>query len=457
MNMALFHKILHSLRISFLTIAALTLPLTATAGIIRDAEVEATLAAYSHPIFDAAGIAPDSVRLFVVENPQINAYVAGGLNLFLNTGLILQTKKPGMLIGVIAHETGHISGAHLTQFREKSTRAMIGSVLGTLAGAAAMAGGAGKAGAGIIAGSQNMAQRNLLGEVRVNEASADQASMTFLDRCDISATGALEMFETLRRMESGGSARDPFLSDHPLTTERIAAMRHHIEESTIPADQVPEGYNALHARMIAKLTAFIEPYTTTMNRYPASDTSVPARYAHAIAEFRRSNLAGALKGMDALIHDDPNDAYFYDMRGQILFENGKIDAAAASYAKAASLLPDSALILTEYAKTLIASNKPTELPHALLILERSKELDDSYDTTWRQLALAYSKQGKTAASYEALAEEAALNGDYKMVLQHVAHARSDPKIDPSLALALDDLERDAKAQLTRKKDANSLF
>ena len=442
----------HSLRWFALVLAALTLPVTANAGLIRDAEIEHTLSAYSQPIFVAAGIAPESVRIFIVSNPQINAYVAGGLNIFIYTGLIRQATKPGMLIGVIAHETGHIAGAHLSQFQEKSTRATIGSILGAVAGAAAIAGGAGQAGMGVIMGSQSMAQRNMFGEIRLNEASADQAALTFLDANDISATGALEMFQTLRRLESGGATQDPFLTDHPLTTDRISAMRNHIMESTIPADQVPEGFDAMHARMLAKLTAFTDTYETTMALYPPKDTSVATRYARAIAEFKHSNPTAALKGMDALIRDYPNDPYFYDTRGQILFENGKVQEASASYAKAAALAPSSALILTEYAKTLIAGNKPGDLPHALLLLERSKELDDSYDVTWRQLALAYSNEGKPGLSYEALAEEAALHGDWRGVIQHVARARGDAKSDPALGLALDDLERDAKAQLKNKKD-----
>jgi predicted Zn-dependent protease len=265
------------------------------------------------------------------------------------------------------------------------------------------------------------------------------------------------MFETLRRMESGGGPHDPFLSDHPLTTDRIAAIRDHIASSTIPTDQVPEGFDGIHARMIAKLTAFLEPYETTLALYPPKDTSIAGRYARAIAEFRHNNLAGALSGMDGLIRENPQDPFFYDTRGQILFENGKVAEAAASYAKAASLKPDSALILTEYAKVLIATDIPKELPHAILLLERSKDLDDSYDVTWRQLALAYGKQGKMGASYEALAEEAALSGDYRTVLQHVARARTYAKNDPSLALALDDLERDAKEQLSERKKADSLF
>lgn len=431
---------------------ALVLPISAQAGLIRDAEIEATLHDYASPIFTAADIPPESVHLFIVGNPQINAYVAGGLNIFVHTGLILQAKKPGMLIGVLAHETGHIAGAHLSQLGEKSTRAMIGGALGAVVGAAAVAGGAGKAGAGIIAGSQSMAQRNFLGEIRTNEASADQAMLNYLDANSISATGALEMFQVLQRMESGGPKRDQFMSDHPLTTERIAAMRNHIADSSIPADQVPDGFNEKHARMLAKLTAFLQNYDTTLSLYPLKDTSVAARYARAIAEFRRSNLPEALKGINGLIKDYPNDPYFYDTRGQMLFENGKVVEAAASYAKAETLAPKSALILTDYAKTLIASNNAAELPHALLLLERSKELDDSYNTTWRQLALAYSKQGKVGLSYQALAEEAALNGDWRGVIQHVARARADDSPNAPQATALDDLLQEAKTQLNKKSD-----
>lgn len=432
-------------------IAALSLPFQTQAGLIRDAEIEYTLAAYSRPIFAAANIPPESVRMFIVSDSSINAYVAGGLNMFLHTGLIRAANKPGMLIGVIAHETGHIAGAHLSQLSEKSSRAMIGSLLGVALGAAAAVGGGGSAGAGVMMGSQSMIGRSFLSEIRVNEASADQAALTYLDENEISATGALEMFQVLRRMEQGGTKRDPFLSDHPLTTERIVAMRNHIAESSIPADQVPAGFEQMHARMLAKLTAFMDSHETVMTLYPPRDMSVAGRYARAIAEFRRSNLDGALKGIDALIKENPKDAFFHDTRGQILFENGKLDAAKAAYAKAASLMPDSPLILTEYAKTIIAREKSSELPHALMLLERSKELDDSYSVTWRQFALAYGRQGKMGLSYHALAEEAALSGDYRSVIQHAARARAEAKGDGALVLLLDDLERDAKTQLAKKR------
>ena len=438
-------------------LAALLLPLSAQAGLIRDAEIENTLHAYTRPIFKAADIDPESVRIFIVSSPEVNAFVAGGLNIFIHTGLIREAKTPGMLIGVLAHETGHIAGAHLSQFQEKANRATLRSVLGIILGAAAVAGGARQAGAGILSGSQNIANRSFLTDIRQNEQAADQAAITFLEASDISPSGMLAMFEVLRRREVGLQGRDKYLLSHPLSSERIATMRNHIAESSIPADQVPSGFAAMHARMLAKLVAFTEGYATTLSLYPSSDTSVAGRYARTIAEFKRSKLAPALVGINGLIKEYPKDAYFYDTKGQILFENGKLEEAASAYAKANTLAPDSALITTDYAKTLIAQNKPAELAHAIVLLERSRELDDSYATTWRQLAIAYGQQGKLGASYAALAEEAALSGDYKTVLQHVARARRDANGDDTLTLQLDDLTREAKAQLEKKKEADSPF
>ena len=438
-------------------VCAVLLPLSAQAGLIRDAEIENTLHAYANPIFIAAGVQPDSVRILIVDSPELNAMVAGGLNMFINTGLIKEATNADMLIGVMAHETGHIAGAHLSQMQDKADRASLGGAIGAILGAAAMLGGQGQAGAGILMGSQSMAQRGFLTDIRLNEQSADNAALRFMDANDISASGMLEMFEVLRRRESGGGQKDPYLSNHPLTTERIQTMRDHVNESKIPKDQVPDGFEAMHQRMRAKLIAFTESYDVTMKDFPPTDKSVAARYARAIAEWRHNNLPLALSGMNDLIKQFPKDPYFYDTKGQILFESGKVPEASAAYAKANSLKPDSALIATEYAKTLIAQNNPAELTHAIALLERSKELDDSYDVTWRQLAIAYGQQGKLGQSYEALAEEAALNGDYHTVLQHTARARLNAGNDTSLTLQLDDLEREAKAQLEEKKKADSPF
>lgn len=426
------------------------------AGLIRDAEIEHVLRAYSNPILATADIPPEDVRILIVSDSNINAFVAGGLNIFIHTGLIRAATKPGMLIGVIAHETGHIAGAHLSQLREKSTRSMLGAVVGTLVGVAAAVGGAGQAGAGIMIGSQNMAQRTLNTGIRINEQSADQAAITYLDTLDISSSGMLEMFETLRRQETTRNVQmDTFMRTHPLTTERITAMRNHIQDSPIPKDQVPPRFVGMHARMLAKLAGFTDSYEQVMIRYPTSDTSTAARYARAIAEFKRSRIDDALKGINQLIKENPNDPFFYDTKGQMLFENGRVEQAAEAYAQASKLLPGSALILTDYAKSLTTQQKPALLPRAIALLERSKEIDDSYSNTWRELAIAYGRQGHMGNSYYALAEEAALGGNYRTVLQHVSRARTYPDTDEGIMLKLDDLERDAQTQLKARKQGSN--
>lgn len=432
-------------------------PLAANAGgLIRDAEIEHTLRLYADPIFTVADITPSSVRLLIVQDPTINAYVAGGLNMFLHTGLIRAATKPSMLIGVMAHETGHIAGAHLSQMSEKSSRATLGAAIGALLGVAAVLSGASQAGGGILAGSQSMAQRQFIGDIRLNENSADQAALTFLDSLDYSASGMLEMFETLRRQEAGAATRlDPFLRDHPLTSDRITAMQNHIAQRPMKEDGLPSSFAMLHARMEAKLAGFTDSYEQVQIEYPPSDTSLPARYARAIAEFKHHNVPAALSGMRALIKENPSDAFFYDTLGQILFESGQVKEANAAYANATRLMPSSALILTDYARTFTAQNKPELLPRATNLLEQSVTIDDSYDVTWRELAVAYGKQGKLGQSYMALAEEAELNGDYKTALQHLARAREHAKDDPVLSLKLDDLEHDAKAQLKAEREEKS--
>jgi len=220
--------------------------------------------------------------------------------MFIHTGLIKATTKPSMLIGVMAHETGHIAGAHLSQLREKASRATMGSLLGAVLGAATIAGGAGEAGAGIISGSQNVALRQFLSGIRVNEQSADQAALTFLDALNISASGMLEMFEVLRRNERGAQM-DPYLQSHPLTQERIATMRNHVRHSKIPTDSVPQEFIEAHARMIAKLSAFTDTPEQVYRHYPVTDLSDAAHYARAIAAFRENQLDKAMEGMKALL------------------------------------------------------------------------------------------------------------------------------------------------------------
>lgn len=436
-----------------------SLPVAANAkGLLRDAEIENTLRTFADPIFSAADINPKSVRIFLVDDPAINAYVAGGLNMFINTGLILNTDKPGMLIGVIAHETGHIAGAHLSKLEQEASSATLKTIISSVIGAATIAAGGKDVGAAILMGGQNTAMREMFSFYRGNEQAADQAALQFLDANQISATGMLDMFEVLRRKEKQTThSSDPYLRTHPLTTERISDIRGHIEQSSIPKDAVPTNTAYMHARMVAKLYAFTEPPAKTFATYPESDTSEAARYARAIAWFRTPDLPKALQLMDELIKERPNDPYYLDTRGQILFENGKVKEAIKTYESASRLLPNNGLILADLGKSYLATNDPALLQRAIDVLERARVADDANTNTWRQLAIAYGKKGELSQSYAALAEESALAGNPEESLMYANRALKESKDGTPTQLHAQDLKNEAEQLIKEKKDKKSLF
>ncbi len=85
---------------------------------IRDAEIEEFLRDVTIPIAKAADLNYNNIKIFIIKDSNINAFVSGGQNIFINTGLITKFKKPGAIIGVIAHEIGHIKAGHLARHEE---------------------------------------------------------------------------------------------------------------------------------------------------------------------------------------------------------------------------------------------------------------------------------------------------------------------------------------------------
>ena len=424
--------------------------------LIRDAEIEDTLRAYGNPLFVTAGLSPDAVHIFLVQDPSINAFVAGGSNLFIHTGLILKTDKASMLIGAMAHETGHMAGGHLAQGTEKLKDAELGTVLSMLLGVAAMVGGAGEAGAGMMSAGSELSMRNFLHFTRSNENAADQAGLNYLDKQHISASGMLRLLEILRQDENRSyGSPDPYTRTHPLSIDRIAHIRDHVMQSSIPEDSLPAGFGARHARMLAKLQGFLNPPEDTLRQYPPQDQSLSARYARAVAYFRMPDLAKALVEIDSLIRDHPKDPFFHELRGQILFENGRIPDAAASYATAAKLLPDSPLILTDYGKVLTAREDRADNARAVSVLEHASALDNSNPETWHQLAIAYGKQGNQGMFYLSSAEEASLNDNPIAVLRNVNLALDKLGTDNPARLRAGDLKLVAEKEKQDKKHEKS--
>jgi predicted Zn-dependent protease len=406
-----------------LTVAFLAMFLQSTIALavplIRDAEIEHTLRIYGDPIFKAAGVNSSSVKLFIVNDDALNAYVAGGQNMFIHTGLIMETTTPDILIGVMAHETGHIAGGHLAQGTEKLKNAQLGSILTFVLGAAAaVASKNPDAAAAVITGGQNAVMKNLLSFTRANEQAADQSALNSLDKLGISADGLVKMFEILRRNERAHpSSPEPYMLTHPLTNDRIDFVREHTQKSKIPVGQYPKNLLVLHQRMVAKLYGFIQSPERTLQKYPVSDKSIAARVARAVAYYKMPDLQHAMMEMNSLLAESPNDPFFHELKGQILFENNQISEARSEYQTAIKLLPNSALILADLGKVEIAEDLPSTLQPAISHLEKSTSLDNSNAETWHLLATAYGKAGNLPMSYLALAEESSLNDDAKNTIK----------------------------------------
>jgi len=387
--------------------------------LIRDAEIEHTLRVYADPVFKAAGINASSVKLFIVQDNSLNAYVAGGQNMFIHTGLILAADTPDMLIGVMAHESGHIAGGHLAQGAERLKNAQLGTILTFVLGAAAgVASKKPEAAAAVLTGGQSSVARSFMAYSRANENAADQSALGTLDKLNMSAAGFMKMFELLQRNErQHPGSPDPYMLTHPLSAERIDHVRDHLEKSKIPEGQYPKYYDALHQRMLAKLYSFTQSPERTLQKYSLNDKSVAARMARAIAYYKMPDIDRAAREMDGLLTELPNDPFLHELKGQMLFENGRSREALNSYEKAVSLLPDSPLILADLARVEIDQNLPSLLRSATAHLEKSANLDNTNADTWRSLATAYGKADNVPMSYLALAEEASLEGDTENALR----------------------------------------
>jgi len=378
--------------------------------LIRDAEIENTIRAYATPVFLAAGLEPSAINIYLVNDNTLNAFVAGGQNLFINTGLLIKSQSADQVIGVIAHETGHISGGHLSRIRDAMKRSSAESILALVLGGVAAASGRSDIGAAVVQGGLEMGKRNFLQYSRTQEGAADAAAMRYLEATKQSSKGLLEFFGILGDQEFlSASRQDPYYRSHPLTRERIQAVKNFVAHSPYSNKPDSKDFSIRHRRMKAKLQAFLEPPTYTFRRYKKSDKSVESRYARAIAYYRRADLDHALPLIDGLIAEQPNDPYFRELKGQMLFENGRNAEAQAPYRKSVALEPGSSLLQRDLARVLIEANNPALLDEAIKHLLLSVGIDRTDPLSWHQLAIAYGRQKNTAESSLALGEEALLN------------------------------------------------
>ncbi len=375
-------------------------------SLIRDTEIEEILRQDTDPIFRAAGVEPKSVQLHLIGDKDLNAFVAGGQQMFIYSGLIMEAKTPNQLIGVIAHETGHMAGGHLARSGEGEKSAMRTFLLTMGLGLAAALAGAPDAGAALMYSSSYFATLNYLGYSRVQEAQADQAAATFLEASHQSGKGLVDFFDEFRYEEVFSHANQyPFFQSHPLTSDRIEALKVRVEK--LPSYTVEDSPEAIerHKLMVAKLKAFINPPAQTYMDYKESDTSFPARYARAIAYYKALDTDRALKAIDALLADYPNDPYLYELKGQVLFEAGRTKESEAPHRKSVELKPDAPLLLINLGQTLVAEEDKAKLDEAISRLLRSIDMEKDNPMAWRLLAQAYDAKGEDGLARLATAEQ----------------------------------------------------
>lgn len=396
----------------------------AAGGIVRDEEIEATLDIYAEPLLEAAGIPPSSVEIILIDQDELNAFVAGGMNIFIYTGLIMETETPEALMGIMAHEIGHIAGGHLVrthQVMENASRqAMVTSILGIVAAAAA---GRGDAGMAIIAGGQGYAQGSILRHSRSQEAAADTAAMLYMDRAGVSTRG---MYNFLRILEDQDllpeTEQQAYARTHPVTRERVMEVAAHIETSPYSDTKLPDSYYELHERMRAKLMGYSRPMAAL--REFSGDDSIAAQYGLAIANYRMGSIRTALRIIDELIVREPDNPYFYELKGQILFEDSRIEESIEPYRMAVSFLPRSGLLNLGLGHALVEMNDDEYLEEAIDVLKIAAADETQMPLIHGLLAAAFGRLGDEAGARLHLAEEALLQQDYAM-----ATARADQALN----------------------------
>ena len=375
--------------------------------LVRDAEIENTIRAYATPLFQAAGLSAADVNIYLINDSSLNAFVAGGLNLFLHTGLLMRSRTPNQIIGVIAHETGHISGGHLARFQGQIRNASIIAILAMIAGAGVAAAGGGDLGAAIMTGGPAVAQSQILGYSRAQESAADQAALSFLDATGQSVKGLADFFRIIEGQEMlTASRQDPYMRTHPLSRDRIEVVEQHLRTSQYSDTPDAPEFVDMHRRMLAKLEGFLLPPSQVLARYKEDDTRIEARYARAIALYRFPDLKRALPLIDGLIAEEPDNAYFHELKGQMLFENGRGAEALAPYQRAVELEPDAAPLRVDLARAMIERNDPALNKQAIVNLQRATRREPLNGFAWSQLAIAYGRDEQLGMSALAQAEAA---------------------------------------------------
>jgi predicted Zn-dependent protease len=388
---------------AFFTVVA---PASAQAiSLLQDTETERLLRTYEDPILKVAGLDPTAVKMYIVNDTSLNAFVAEGQNIFVNAGLFIQLKNPNEITGVLAHETGHMAGGHLIRDTRAIAKAEIPMLLSMVVGLAAAIAGAGEAGMILMGMGESAAQAEFLGFSRVQEATADQMGQRFLRQTHQSGLGMVHVFERMANENaSAGIDEKQFASDHPADRDRVALLQEEADAS--PYRDVPDSPASIHAyEMVkAKVIGFLLAPRDVLYRYPVSDTSEPARYARAMVYMRLPDLPKALAEINSLIKDEPKNPYFYEVLGQIYVSMSQPRKGIPPYQTSVDLLPDAPELRISLAAAQVATERKEIEKVAIDNLKIALQQDNDQPFAWYEMAQAYSDLGNEPMANLATAE-----------------------------------------------------
>ena len=401
---------------------------------LRDTETEQLLRDYTRPILRAAGLEKQNIQPVIINNGTFNAFVADGRRIFVNYGAILQSETPNQLIGVLAHETGHLAGGHLAKLREQLARAQTQMIIAMLLGAGAMVAGArsgnadnglASAGAAAVAGPQEMVRRSLLSYQRQQEETPTGPASSFSPRpvnprrACTTPSSASPAKACLRR-----AGRTPICSRTRCRPSASPRSRNWPAPAPTGTRRTIRPCRLRHDMIRAKISAFMERQDTVYRRYPLSNDSAPARYARAITTYLHGDLRSALTQIDALIQQQPANPYFYELRGQALLEGARPAEAIAPLRRAVQLSNNAPLIEMLLGQALVATENKAYTDEAVTILRAAVARESEAPLGFTQLAMAYGRKGDYAEADLASAQAAFLRGDNKTARELASRAKT---------------------------------
>lgn len=427
-------------------------------SILRDAETEALLQEMAAPLVEAAGLRPGNVDIVLINDPSINAFVAGGQAVYIHSGLIDAADTANEVQGVIAHELGHITGGHVVRYSEGVSAATNISILSLILGVGAALAGGGEAALGILQAGQRAALGKFLAFSRVQESSADAAGAEFLSMAGISGRGSLTFFGKLRNQEFryGYSQDDEaaFTRTHPLSGDRIARLRESYEaDAAWNAPDDPE-LQAQFLRVKAKLFGYISDPKRTLNSYPETDQSIPARYARAYAFHKDALIDKALAETDSLLETAPRDPYFLELKGQVLLESGKPGEALEPLRKATEYSGHEPLIASMFGHALIATEDKGNYDEAEKVLRTAVGRDRFNPFAWYQLGVVYAARGDQPRARLASAEQQVMQRNYPQAIRSAQVAMTGLPEGSADWIRAQDIAFQARAALEQIRDQN---